>query len=349
MPIFGHRYHPVGFYMASFISIRTSRIALFLLSVLLILWVETFVLHHPAFQKYPTELATGVLFDLVAVVTALFYWLVARPLQLAPSRLVLVGLLMFRVALFILPASAFPLPHSWPTLIALGEGALVLVAIFRIRTIRQVYQRLRLETDSQAAWRGALASVFGEKIADVVISEGTMIYFAFWGWRLPSDLAVTALPLTTHRQSGQVAMTIGLIMVMLIEGLGVHLLLARWNPTVAYWVTGLSLYSLLFFIADLWATLKRPSYLSHHTLHLRLGIRWQATIPVSAIAQAVSIQDKPSRQAGHLNGAFLTTPNLLLTFHQPIRIRGPYGIQKEVHSLALFLDNRTAFVQKIPL
>lgn len=325
----------------------SSRLVAFLLFTTLLVGIEVIVTHTTAFSRRPAILSAGILFDLVIATTALFYWFIARPFRLPNSRVWLLALLMVRIALFILPESSFLPNYLGPILFIMIEGAVLLVAGLRVRSIRQTYQQLRPTTDVENALRGSLAAVFGEKVAGAIIGEGLTLYYLVWGWRLQSDLPAGATPLTTHRESGQVALTVVLLVVGLIELFGVHLLLTRWNPTVAVWVTGFSGYGLLFFVADTIAMLKRPSYLTNEQLHVRLGIRWRATIPRTAITTVLLIRDKPEKHRSQLNGAFLTAPNILLTVHEPILFSGPYGIQKEVTQFSFFVDDREKFIRQL--
>lgn len=305
--------------MAFLRSFATSRIVRFLLLAILLVSAEVFITRTAAFNRHPMQLSMAVLFDLVFVTTGIFYWLVARPLRLANTRTILVALLMLRIALFILPQTAFPSNQIWPMVLVVAEGAVLVMTALRIKTITRTYRQLRVEVDSETALRNSLAVVFGNRAAGAVLGELLTLYYALLGWRLKSDIPVEAHPLTTHRQSGQLALTVGLLVVGIIEGVGVHLLLTRWNPTVAFWITALSAYGMLFFVADLMATVKRPSYLTQNQLVLRLGIRWKAHIARSSIADVALIHEKPPKQADRLNCAFLTTPNVLLTFHSTLR------------------------------
>ena len=331
--------------MSFFRPIASIRLPIFLLLTACLIWIEWAVTHTSGFRQHPVGLSLAVLFDLVFVTAILFYWLVVRPLRWAASRIWVVALLMLRVTLFILPETPLLPNERWPLLFVFIEGAVLVVAVLRIRTIVGIYRQLRPIIDAETALRDSLSSVFGVRMAGVIIGEMLTLYYALLGWRLRPNVPVGAMPLTTHRQSGQVALTIGLLLVGLIEGVAVHLLLNRWNPVVAYWVTGFSTYGMLFFIADIVATAKRPAYLTDNQLHIRLGIRWQATIPQSSITSVTRVQEKPTKQSGHLNGTFLTVPNVLLIFNQPIRFTGPYGLQKQVYTFSFFVDNPAGFVQ----
>lgn len=317
-----------------------ARVSAFLLLAVAIISVETVVTRSPVFGRHPIGISLAVLFDLILVTTALFYWLIARPLRLATSRLVIICLLMVRIALFILPENALLPRQLWPLLLGLVEVTVLIIAGLRIRTIIRMYQQLRPSTNAEIALRLSLAATFGERIASFIIGEGQIIYYALFGWQLHSDIPKDAKLLTVHQQSGQIALTITLIIVGLIEGIVAHILVAHWYPTVAIWLTLASGYGLLFFVADAIATVKRPSYLTATHLYIRLGIRWQAVISRDAIAQVSFIHEKLAKQPGRLNGAFLTAPNVLLTFSKAAVFQGPYGIQREVQEFTFFMDDR---------
>lgn len=333
--------------MASFRLFLTTKTLSFIFLTALLICVEVAITQTTQFSQHSSVVSVGILFDLVFITAGLFYWLIAQPLGLARSRTLFCALLMLRVSLFILPTS-FPFQNQiLPILLGAAEVICLLIAGWRIRSLIRAYRYIRPLTDAETAWRGSLATVFGETVAEIIHSEGITLYYALLGWRRQSDVPAGTVPLTTHRQSGYVALLIGVLIVGLVEGIGFHLLLVRWNPSVAFWVTLVSAYGLLFFVADGVATVKRPSYLTDSHLHLRLGVRWRAVIPRSAVASAVLIHEKPVRQSSQLNAALLIAPNVLLTFTEPICLTGSYGRQKRVSRLSFFVDNPLTFVQLV--
>lgn len=333
--------------MASLRAFLTPSILLFLVLTILLVWVEVVITHTNTFSQHPVALSAGVVFDLVFVTSFLFYRLVAQPLRLATSRTILMAILMLRLASFVLPKAAF-LPNGfWPYLLAITEATALILAGLRIRTIARSYKRLRPQMDAESALHGSLTPIFGNKAANIIIGEGLTLYYVLLGWRLKSDVSLGSMALTTHRQSGQTALVVGLLIVGGIEAAGIHLLLNRWNTSVAFWVTLSTVYGMLFLVADAIATVKRPSYLTDTHLHLRLGVRWRALIPRSAIVAVAPIYQKPVKQSGQLNGAFLTAPNVLLTFNEPVCVLGPYGLQKQINQLSFFVDYRDSFVYQL--
>lgn len=310
--------------------------------------VEWVVVHSTAFSLRPGLLSGAVLFDLTVVPAALFYRLIARPKGWPIGRTLVVALLMLRVGLLILAEITLSANWlSWPLLLLLAEGTVLLMAVLRLRTIVQTYRRLRPAKDQVSALQGALTAVFGETVSALMVGEGQMFYYALLGWRLQPDVPAGARVLTTHRESGQIALMSALMIVGLTEVSAVHLLLVRLSPAAAWWTTALSAYSLLFLVADVFATLKRPSYLLTDTLSLRLGIRWRVVIDRDNLKAVRLISGKPARSKSLLVGTLLTTPNLLLTLHKPVRVDGPYGLTRTVDQIALFGDERAALLKDL--
>ena len=196
----------------------SPRLLAFVLLTALLIWTEVAVMHTTAYSQHPHHLSVGILFDLIFLTTGLFYWLIARPLRLANGRLIVVALLMLRVAGFILPENSLLPNQLWLFLLTFVEGTALVMAAVRMRTIVQTYRQLRPEMSAELALRGSLTTIFGERIAGFILGEGIVIYYALLGWRLQPDVPDGAKTLTTHRQSGQVALTVGVLVVGLIEG-----------------------------------------------------------------------------------------------------------------------------------
>lgn len=85
-------------------------------------------------------------------------------------------------------------------------------------------------------------------------------------------------------------------------------------------------------------TRTRPSYLTPNALHLHLDMRWRVVIHRDQLAAVAPVTDKLSKQAGLLNAALLTAPNLLITLKEPIVVQGLYGLERTVTQITLFVD-----------
>lgn len=308
---------------------------------LLVAVAHLIVLPSAAYTAHPGIVGTALFFDLTIWPMLGLYWLIARPKQWAAGRLVLSAVVLIRLAMFWLPR----LPISDWALTLGGLEVLILGSlVFRLRTISQTYRLLRRTQDAEKAGQGALNAVFGERFTRLIWSEGAIIYYALLNWHRKQVLPANAVPLTTHRESGQLALLIGLLGISSIELVAAHLLLVHWFPAVANWVTLLSGYGCLLLLAVINTAWVRPSYLTPDNLHLRLDLRWQAVIPRHQIAATTPIFDK---KPGAFNLALLTSPNLLLTLNEPVQLTGLYGIRKTVTQLTLFVDKREIVLRNL--
>ncbi|WP_080238352.1 hypothetical protein [Spirosoma rigui] len=324
------------------------RPTLFVTLYVVLLGVECQISRSGTFQRQPDLMAGAILFDLVVVPAALFYWLVLKPRSRSGSFLLLAIVAFLRLALFILPDYPRPFALGWPALIALVELGTLALVVVRIRSLLGAYRKHRAFQDPMTALSSSLAAVVSPGIAAVFTSESQVIRFSLLSWwRLNSDIKADQYPVTTYRESGQTALMIALLAVCLIEACAMHFLLVRWNPTVAFLITATSLYGMLFLTADLVTTRYRPSYLTHESLHLRLGIWWRIVIARTAIEHVSPLTERPDKKTGLLNGMLLVAPNTLLTLREPVWAEGPYGIRREVRTIALFVDDRPSFVRQL--
>ncbi len=122
-----------------------------------------------------------------------------------------------------------------------------------------------------------------------------------------------------HQKDGTQSNLLGFILVFSIEMPLLHLLLHFvWSPVAATVVTGLTLVSLLFFIAEYRAVSRRPISLSAGTLIIRYGLSQPLVLPPGAIA-GISRCDGRVKKAAWLKKYNLSgNPNLCITLAAPV-------------------------------
>jgi hypothetical protein len=119
-----------------------------------------------------------------------------------------------------------------------------------------------------------------------------------------------------------------------------HLVVRLWSDTVAWLLSALGVYAVLWMAADYQAVRLRPVVATHDALLVRVGLRWSVSIPYTQIEQ-VQPRGKESlskRTPGYLHAALLTDPKMVLVLRGTVRARGPYGIEKEVRRVGLAVD-----------
>jgi hypothetical protein len=81
----------------------------------------------------------------------------------------------------------------------------------------------------------------------------------------------------------------------------------------------------------------RPIRIEGRTLLLRIGLRWEADVPLEGIAAVERTQGAPGLRLGVLG-----SPNLTIRLRTPLRIHGPFGIRRTAETLLLQVDDPAA-------
>lgn len=311
----------------------------FLGLAIVLLVVERLVVLSPSFETH-AALPAAVTFDLLVGIPALFYWQIIRRYQV--PLITLVAAFGGAVAL---GYGLLPEPYhyylDWVSQgIILVEAFLVLTALSKLRRIAQAYRAATKQSaDFLENLTVALATVLG-KAFGLLAFELALFRYAALGWGAKVECSGEQQPFSSHRDSGFNALIATACMLSVIETAAVHLLVQRWSPGVAWLLLVLDLYTLLFLLAHLQAVRLRPTLLTTEYLLIRVGIVWQVRVNRQNIAAVQRIADAPPTAPGVMNLAkqLVTVPNLLLTFTAPVIVTGPYGMQRTVHKLALYVD-----------
>jgi hypothetical protein len=132
------------------------------------------------------------------------------------------------------------------------------------------------------------------------------------------------------------------IVAIVAESIGVHLLVQHWSPTVAWIITALDLYGILWLLGDYHALRLLPTTIEDGVLHLRYGLRWTADIPVANIA-AVKPAPVDWKRKGVMKVAMLDEPRLLIELREPVTVYGLAGLKRTVNAIAILPDDPEGF------
>jgi hypothetical protein len=125
-----------------------------------------------------------------------------------------------------------------------------------------------------------------------------------------------------------------------------HFLFRKLGNTAVIMADVLSIYAIIFMVADLIALTRRPIVIDNQQLTIRNGIRWHAIVDLDKIEKVELISrlptDKDIRKV-----ATLGEPNLLLTLTEPIELTGFYGVRFQTKRLAILVDDRELFVKSL--
>jgi hypothetical protein len=286
--------------------------------------------------------STAVTIDILLVIPLLYYFLVVRSARAPVITLLPVFRLCMAAAGSVLPADERGLYEMLAPAARLAElGMATFVAYrlhlgvraFRSADIRDVLQRLTLAVRS--ALPNTVPSI--DRAAGAIAFEAALVWYAHRGWRMRPDVPARALAFPGHRKSGYTGFIIGLVMIIGIEMLAVHILVAPWSVVAAWVLTGLTAYSLVWIVGDFHAVRLRPSWVDDDRVCLRLGVRWAVTIPKSQIAGVRRLGNNEPI-TGALRLALPNAPRVLIELKTPAIATGAYGMQREITSIEVGTD-----------
>jgi len=279
-----------------------------------VLVAESAVLASRSFPQHPEAFRLAVIFDLCTVLP-LAYWalLVRRGL----SRPRTVG----RVAVLAIAFCALLFGREVRLLAAPLELALIWLAISSVRRAL----RARKATDAASALRVGLSDALGDTaVARAVASEFAVVWYALFSWGRPTPAGFTA-----YKRAGWIAIYCAILLATAAEGIPLHFVLSRgW----ALFSNAIHLYTALWLVGDLRAMVLRPITVENGVLRLRIGLKWEADIPLAQIVAAELTSKPEGRKLGVLG-----SPNLVLRLERPVELHG--GIRRTAQVLSLQVDD----------
>jgi hypothetical protein len=318
------------------------------LLLLLVISVERTITSSTLFSQRPI-LPYAVTFDLLVGIPALFYWLVVRRYRLPISSLAGVVGACLALAYWLLPvAQQAPLQTLYFLPAALEGITLLLLAAKGRRLVRSYQLAYRQQPHFWPCAQVAVQQTLGPAGA-LLVAEVEMLCYALLGWRAKPKIAPQATAFSTYRDSGFTAYTIMVGVALAVETAVMHLLASLWSARVAGGLLFFDIYTFVILVAHGQAVRLRPVLLTADTLQLNVGFVWQLTVPVGEITGIERLRDYPMPAPGllSLTKLLFTPPNLLLTFSQPVTVKGPYGIQRTGRQLAVYLDQPQQFIEAL--
>lgn len=326
-----------------------SRLALFALATSCIYAVAVSIAQNlEGFGGDAAVIAAGVTLD-IALVVPVLYWLLVVRAGAPRLSIVPVSLLSLAAAGAIVPSEHHQALSTLEALALPLEVGLVGYLFWSVRRALAAGEGAVGEWDPLDRLRSAASRLLGPgRGAEILAFEATVFYFAFGSWRreVPEPGAGEVF-ISHHRKALYSTAFAGIMIAGAIELVPMHWLLGLWSPAAAWILTGLSIYGLIWLVGDYRAILLRPSRVARGRFFLRLGLRWQAEIPLLRIraCRKLTAGDRQALRSRRdvLRATLLGEPSHLLELDSPIEFEGPYGLRRRATSVALSLDQEQAF------
>jgi hypothetical protein len=324
-------------------TLRAWPVLGFLSGLTLIYAVPLYVVGLPEFDRRSAR-PFAVTLDLTLMVPALYYFLLVRRAGVPILSIVPVFIVSVLVAAAILPDDK----EGFLALVEYaGAAAELFLIVYVVRKALGFRRRIKEKglQDPVAAIRCAFRDMMGDnRVVRVASTEATILYLALFSWRRkPTAVDEGIRAFSYHQNSGWASLLPVLGFFMMVELFFVHILLARWNAVVAWTVSGLGIYGLIWLLGDYRAMCLRPVVLGPRTLSVRVGLRWETEIPLRSIERVwipSALDDPPP---GYLNAAVLKEPSVMIGLKDELTATGLFGVRRGHRTLGLSIDEQKAF------
>lgn len=118
------------------------------------------------------------------------------------------------------------------------------------------------------------------------------------------------------------------------------------HPLAAWLVTVLTLWSVVYYYAQIEAIRHRPIEITDTHLLFRFGLSWSADIPLSDVVEIKALT--PSDKFDHFShfvSPMGSQKNILINFNQPIKFIGRYGFYKKRSHAVISVDAPQELIQ----
>src|SRR6266852_942454 len=303
-------------------------VLLFIGFALLVNTTASFVGHAFAHASHRPIIAAAACFDMIVLVPAMYYWLVVR----RGGQPVATVLGMFCLCA-VRASFVFPGVVRSELVVAGAEIGVFAFLFYRVnralRRGRAFYLRGDITQQLEAAAREMIPV---EKAAKVIACEGAIFYYAFFSWGARPHIPAGSQSFSTHKQTGFVGLLWALSALSLIEVPLVHVMVHQWSRGVAWTLTGLGVYGIVWVVALARSVVLHPLRLCGEFLEIRKGFLWSLRIPLREIVTVQRVSGPPCsrRRRGYLRAALGADPQFLVALQSPLMAQGPYGLSKQV-------------------
>lgn len=292
---------------------RPAHVFAFVSLAIAVLAIATF--RSAVYARNPDVLSWAFTFDLTLTIPLLYYAFVvrsghARAVTIAPVFVVCVA-----VAMRIVPHDQQQFLHQ----------------------LRYLTAPLDLVTMWLVARRLARGKGTGNGIIDrVVVSEVAILRYGLLSWRTEEPPGFTV-----HKRNDWATVVACIVVMIVAESIGVHLLIQHWSVRAAWFITALDAYGILWVFGDYHALRLRPITIEDGVLHVRYGLRWSVDVPIANIAEIKAAAS--GRTARVLRVAMIDEPRLLIELREPVVAHGLMGLEKTIDAIALLPDEPERF------
>ncbi|MFD2566265.1 hypothetical protein [Pseudotenacibaculum haliotis] len=295
------------------------------------------------FLENPETLSSAITLDFLIIIP-LIHFLIIRKRNIPKFTVITVFVLGVITLSIFLPKEHSSLLDTVKTyLIPVLELGIFSFLIYKVTQLSKNYKKS--SNDFYTNLKLATSEVFPKKIATILVTEISMIYYGFIKWRSPK---LSENEFSYHKKNALVSILAGFTLLIVIETVWLHAFLVKWNLIVGWIISILSAYTALQIFALAKSVAMRPYVIDaeEDTLILRYGFFTDASIPLNKIDHLeISSKDLPEDKSVVPFSPLGTLGeyNVILHMKEEIRFSGIYGLKRKAKSIAIFVDEKESF------
>lgn len=292
-----------------------------------------------------SKLSAAIILDLTLTIPLVYLWLI-RNRTIPKLTVVPVFIIGIVTASLIIPAEqqyVLGLVKTW--LFPLVEITVFATIVYKVNKFMKAYKQAKNNTpDSYLAVKEAAESFLPKGVSNAAASEASLLYYSFFAWKKHS---LIENEFTYHQKSSTVSLLYGFCLVIVAEGIGTHIWLAKSHMILAWVFTFLSTYALIQVFGIIKSLPRRLIQIDHNFLHLKFGLLGDLKVHVDQIEEIKAFTKDLPEGDKSLKKLCLTDYNILLTLKEEHTVKGLYGIPKKCTKVAFFVDQHHDLIHQI--
>ncbi len=269
-------------------------------------------------------------FDLFVLIPALYLVIVRPPLKKA--LLACLGLFSFGVLAgsLIIPAQDKQVWLLLESLRWVVLGGLVLMQLALIVAVLRDITCARKAANVEQAIHAAIAKRVGDTGVLSLLQADARVWLYLFVRRV-DRFVFGGSSFYARIHDANASNQMAFMVLIAVEMPVAHVIIHLFHPGLAWLVTALTAYGLLFLYADYRATLLRPTTLEADVLHVRSGVLGDVRIPYAAIESIEPANSRPPRTAESLRFVGTGTANVTLVLRADTRLCTLFGLRRIRH------------------
>lgn len=228
--------------------------------------------------------------------------------------------------------------------------SLIVIELWLIgKIILQFRKTAKLSSPEDALTEAVKKYTKASVIADILIKELLMWYYLLFVWGRKRFAVSGDIYFTYYKDNALRLMLATFIVVIAVETVVTHFMIMYINSVAAWVVSALTVYFILFLIANYQAIKYRPVSLHDSTLSIRHGLLFTKEIALNDIACVKRTHGQGSNKSGSVLRAFLpiVPGNVSIILNNTFTHQSGLRRRRNITEIHLALDNPSNFISTL--